>query len=127
MPIISNLPNGDSPGEVYSKEEICIGTWIDGKPLYRQVFDCTTPSETGDKVVVSTENNKSVVNISGMFLWSTNQWFSINTANTLKDYQIQLQTYYRRGDIIMSALSGAFSKEAHVILEYTKTTDTGNN
>lgn len=35
---------GPSSGEIYSTDETRIGTWIDGKPLYRKVFQATTPS-----------------------------------------------------------------------------------
>lgn len=31
--------SGGSDGEVYSAEEQVIGTWVDGKPLYRRVFN----------------------------------------------------------------------------------------
>lgn len=30
--------SGGSSGETYSTEETVIGTWIDGKPLYRKCF-----------------------------------------------------------------------------------------
>lgn len=35
---------GGGGGEAYSTEETVIGTWIDGKPLYRKVFVVTIPS-----------------------------------------------------------------------------------
>ena len=38
-------PGGTEVGNVYSAEEVRIGTWIDGKPLYRRVFERTTPSD----------------------------------------------------------------------------------
>lgn len=38
-------------GDVYSTEEIKIGTWIDGKPLYRKVIEFTYPnSKNGTKI-----------------------------------------------------------------------------
>lgn len=40
----------DLGADIYSEEETVIGTWIDGKPLYRRVFQGTTPPE-------STEDN----------------------------------------------------------------------
>lgn len=36
--------SGNSGGEVYSTEETVIGTWIDGKPLYRKVVTTVTGS-----------------------------------------------------------------------------------
>ena len=34
-------------GEVYSTLETRIGTWIDGKPIYRRVIETTVPNATG--------------------------------------------------------------------------------
>lgn len=39
---------GSSSGEVYSTEEIRIGTWIDGKPLYRKVITNLTSGAVGN-------------------------------------------------------------------------------
>lgn len=41
---------GGASEEVYSTEEIRIGTWIDGKPLYRKVIVSTCPAASGSKV-----------------------------------------------------------------------------
>ncbi len=35
-------------GDEYSTEEIKIGTWIDGKPIYRRMFEAVTPPTTSD-------------------------------------------------------------------------------
>lgn len=45
---INNLVQGgneQSGGVSYSTEEQIIGTWIDGKPLYRRVFTATTTED----------------------------------------------------------------------------------
>lgn len=47
-------------GEIYSMEETRIGTWIDGKPLYRKVVKSVVPSApnqstTAEKTVLVTE------------------------------------------------------------------------
>lgn len=39
--------------EVYSTEEQIIGTWIDGKPLYRKVISSTLPKVTTETVAVT--------------------------------------------------------------------------
>lgn len=45
---IKNLPSsgGGSSSDVYSTEETVIGTWIDGKPLYRKVISVDVSSFT---------------------------------------------------------------------------------
>ena len=40
----------------YSTEEKLIGTWIDGKPLYRKVFTGTTPSSAGVNTNIFTDS-----------------------------------------------------------------------
>lgn len=45
---IDNKLTNYTPQEVYSTEETRIGTWIDGKPLYRKVYDnLIFPTTTG--------------------------------------------------------------------------------
>lgn len=44
---------GGGSGEVYSTDEIRIGTWIDGKPLYRKVFTGTAPSTSSEAQVAT--------------------------------------------------------------------------
>ena len=59
--------------EIYSTGEVKIGTWIDGKPLYRKVYETTTYATAFN---VPTENIERLVNISGM-LQSTFLFFLI--------------------------------------------------
>lgn len=58
--------------DVYSTEEKRIGTWIDGKPLYRRVFESTIPSVSTDWQII---NPFSDSDINGIMLnsWSINQ------------------------------------------------------
>lgn len=47
----SGSDSGGSSENVYSTEETRIGTWIDGKPLYRKVFTFSDPGGTADTEV----------------------------------------------------------------------------
>ena len=53
--LISNIKigssSGDSANEVYSTDEMVIGTWIDGKPLYRKTFIFTMAKTEIQKVL----------------------------------------------------------------------------
>lgn len=114
-------------GESYSTEEQVIGTWIDGKPIYRRVIESTLPNVETDATLVNknmyiTECNvetmvtlRGVVNISGVFVYSNQTW---------NDYFFYLN-YLSNEKIISVTLNRITwaNKPLIVILEYTKTTD----
>ena len=85
----------------YSTEEQVIGTWIDGKPIYRKVFTGTSNTQTNATIHNYTENVDTVVhaygqleNSSGMKLalladvqsivWANNE-FTIYVNNVTED------------------------------------------
>lgn len=46
----------------YSSEEQVIGTWIDGKPLYRRIFQSTTPDIINTNKTITTDITLSQIN-----------------------------------------------------------------
>lgn len=118
---------------VYSTDETVIGTWINGKTLYRKVFHTTTPSSTNSIVTVVEiayldalspeffmtvtatmnylENGKLVAMNSG-----------VNADNTLMSIWIDT-----RGVNCNVNVAQYTNKDLYVILEYTKTTDSVSN
>ena len=115
---------GDSQ-EVYSTEETRIGTWIDGKPLYRRVFHVTTPSGSGETKMMTLGKDYFVTNISGFFVSASgNTCYLPNSASTSKssnNYQVMIDT---GGDVVMQvAYTGFYNRATVLVLEYTKTTD----
>lgn len=128
--------SGGSSGsawEVYSTEETRIGTWINGKPLYRKVI----AAETGDKIAGSTEE--------------TNPLRDVSTLNieTLCSMEMTALTYggqtwitppatvnFSRDYSMTAFIDNGILKERHTIAQYnncpiyitivyTKTTDKG--
>ena len=114
-------------GESYSTEEQVIGTWIDGKPIYRRVINSTTPNVETDGTLVNkymyiTEYNvetmvtlRGVANISGVFAYSGQVW---------NDYSFYLN--YDANEKCISVTLNRITwanQPLIVILEYTKTTD----
>ena len=120
--------SGGSALDIYSTEETVIGTWIDGKPIYRIVI--VVPSlprpHMGDKIVdVPQLNIDEVVTLDGMF-WATSTTAMSNNWNTTADY-ISL-VYDSSGKYVYAWGSKAFeSRPGFITLEYTKTTDTATN
>lgn len=123
-----------SSGEVYSTEEVRIGTWIDGKPLYRRVLvanNVNAPNPTGnllDFSMVSGDafNNVvgTVVNLHCMYDMSDDIAFAFPDITSLES-SIRLGFVRSIGCVRVIAPSSINGKTMRFILEYTKTTDTG--
>lgn len=111
----------------YSTEETIIGTWIDGKPIYRKVIDfgalpnnTTKTYDTGDlKIDTFTEpirgTSESATGFcSGVpFVHTGNNSYGVSISYSKNTNKISVQTGYDRSP----------QTKTYVILEYTKTTD----
>lgn len=107
----------------YSTTEVKTNkVWIDGKPIYRKVFNTTTPSTAGSQaLIVPLSNNiDNVVNLDGMLTQSLAR-FPLNAWYSSTYY---IATYYNPDDGIMCLVGSSLaSRTCVVIVEYTKTTD----
>ena len=119
---------GGGSEEVYSTEETRIGTWIDGKPIYRKVYVLNSgqngehmidvPGFDVSQIDTMVRMNAIIKGIQSSGTWVQDGWnFS---ASNLLNFQIS------EGHMRI-AHSPAFyaNRPLWVILEYTKTTDTG--
>ena len=107
--------------ELYSEGEIKIGTWIDGKPLYRKVFTITSFTSSNTNLVDVSGLSIDFAKISGTIITSTGAKFPINLYDSASNYSsiFLSDTGYIRGRGVVG--SGTLTK-CIVILEYTKTT-----
>jgi hypothetical protein len=117
-----NIDTLDERG-IYSTTEKVIGTWADGKPLYRIVLNATTPS-TGDTstTIVSTlpNNIDNITKLDGMILDQSAR-FTINSYFSNTYY---ISTFYDPSvGINCKVGSNLTSRTCKIIIEYTKTTD----
>lgn len=116
------VPDGyeevEDEGEVYSTEEQRIGTWVDGKPLYKK-----TITYTGDKFSIDSLNTDTLIIenfniITTLFIFPTCIYVS-STSNANFFYQKSDKSFYTqmgsdwKSDYIMT----------RVDIKYTKTTD----
>lgn len=103
-----------SSGVNYSTDEQIIGTWIDGKPLYRRVVP----------LVVNLTYN-TWVQVSG--LDSLNMDICVNAtimnSNKNTTSAITIDTNASPNEVLYMRSTGSFTT-SYFILEYTKTTDT---
>lgn len=107
--------------EKYSTNEIKIGTWIDGKPLYKKVITFGALANNGNKVIPYGSSNNLIKfdiyakNPTGGYLFKvplggTNY---INSYVDLNSHQIVVQTNSDRTAVT----------DNYAIVEYTKTID----
>lgn len=124
------MAGGGSSLVDYSTEEQEIGTWIDGKKLYRKTFSCVSDS-TGDS------NGSTILDISGLNIDQVvDIRGQIKGKNELAGYFIginyvsitnvvRVATWITRTEIRSSVNYDNYKGSSMiVIIEYTKTTDT---
>lgn len=118
----------------YSMAETRIGTWIDGKPLYRKVYNTNTLS--GDNIVVdnglvqnfnvnivNTEGNVSFIGFNNIYIRDIN---SIDTTSNIGNLTFGINNDGTNYLIFIERTNYSPSyifAGATVILYYTKTTD----
>lgn len=116
--------------DVYSFDEVEIGTWVDGKPIYRKVISEKLAKESGVELVFANVSElmiDRIIDLKGNAIGNNNA-FQI-TLQTSYDAPTGLKSavnmYYNNetGDILYHFLDilGLYSgKTAYVVLEYTK-------
>ena len=72
----------NNSNEIYSSSEIKIGTWIDGKPLYRKVIsgtlnDVTTAGTNVNSDVAINVDNRNITIIENAFVVASNRWWTL--------------------------------------------------
>lgn len=111
----------------YSTEEKRIGTWIDGKPLYRKVFTGTKVSNSNKTINISNLNVEHIYfygSITGNEDESEGSYeFPINYYETSTAY-IRVNFHRKYSNLTIVSSNGAyFNGTFNLIIEYTKTTD----
>ena len=116
--VAGNAANADLKDmNVYSTEEKIVGTWIDGKPIYRKCYKITLA--TGLTTIDTIANVDTYLGCKGSYISSSNNklnipWVGPNTEYT--DVLIDTSGNVRT----TSSLTGT---NCVIVIEYTKTTD----
>lgn len=118
---ISATSGGSSDGEIYSIEENRIGTWIDGRPLYRKVFQHYIASAGSSATPSGLDNAADVISIYAVSISDT-YVVNSNYFNTTND---AFKVWYTRTNRMFSIYAGTIQtpSTAYVVIEYVKTTD----
>lgn len=112
----------------YSLEEKCIGSWINGKPLYEKTFKGTTALDNDAMDIFALKNVDVMVKIDGAINYLDNRYTPFNA--TFIDSQVVKPNilYFRNEAIcIQIFMSNCLGKPCHVTVQYTKTTDEENS
>lgn len=110
----------------YSTDEIRIGTWIDGKPLYRKCVNTksVTSAETNQQIY-ALPNNCIIHNVQGYLYDTSNTMWNINSAYGASGsvFTAVSNSKYVVFQRITANLDVLFNRDCFLILEYTKSTD----
>ena len=118
--------SGGSLEEIYSTEETRIGTWIDGKPLYRMYLEGTLPTDTAVHYIITYPEECDVKMYQNYFErndgFSTGTFCSPNASYNSQSWidKNKHQLGVQVGTAYLSVIGG---KKCWLIIECTKTTD----
>lgn len=117
--------SGASGGEIYSTEETRIGTWIDGKPLYRKTVFGKIPDNQKFSVIADIPNIDKIVSWNGG-VNSSNGVFKVPIEHV--DSAAYITTVYDKNSGGLRAKTthtAYYNADIYITIEYTKTTDEG--
>ena len=110
-------------GEIYSTSEIKTNkVWIDGKPIYRQVYKYTSASNS-DNINIESWNIDSICFMQGFIYDSTNRQLDTKYYVGANDFFRVLTRLYNNNFTITVQRGNSNSRVIAIIMEYTKTTD----
>ena len=116
--------------DIYSYDEIEIGTWVDGKPIYRKVIPGKLAKDSGAALLFANVSElmiDRVINLSGnMIGYNDTHHITLQTsydAPTGLKSAVNMYYNYKTGDILyhfLDLLKYYSEQTAYVVIEYTK-------
>ena len=104
--------------DTYSTNEIAIGTWVDGKTIYRKTITLGVVGTTEKGFKAGISNLKEVVSMQGMVQWS-GYWLPVGFINTTEN-RTTYMFYMPNDDTIRAKCDFGNTTKAYCTLEYTK-------
>jgi hypothetical protein len=106
----------------YSNNEIKVGTWINGKPMYRKVVELgLLPNNTTKTVSLRIADLKNIVKGEGYFFSGT--IFSAMPFSSSSQPSYSIDFYFENGNAVITTYRDRSSWYGRAIVYYTKTTD----
>ena len=114
--------------EVYSTTERVIGTWLNGRKLYRRVYTFTiTSGYAGYTLITSMSDVEQLVNVEGFHMLGGTDWRKTGCSEYPDGSELTrfLATRNDNGiwNIGFQNVAMTTNMDVHAIVEYTKTTD----
>lgn len=109
--------------EQYSLEEKRIGTWYDGKAIYRKVLELTLPSGKQNYnrwYEITSLNINALVRLEGIVMTTVNQYPILPYGGLWIDGLPNSAHQYLCADLTLCPAANYFGQKITVILEYTK-------
>ena len=110
----------------YSTNETIIGKWVDGKPLYRRVFNATSPANVDTTTTILTLDNNvgAMTKLYGM-LYNATVPLSIPLPSVLSNDNYFRLTFNPTTKAVQMGLHNSQYTNCNcvIIAEYIKTTD----
>lgn len=118
--------------EIYSLEEQVIGTWIDGKPLYRKVIrEQITATGSREYFLSQSVPEAESYIIESAFVFSdssyTGSGMAVGSANLTSQYDISFTSFNLKTGRIWLIRGASTPSYLQLIVKYTKTTDIKKN
>lgn len=107
----------------YSSSEQVIGTWTNGKPLYRSIIDIgNLPDNSFKNVGINIPNINKITSINGI---ATDGTYTVPIPSSgYATLGQRIEAYIYANSILSVATGGNYSSfTGEVIIEYTKSTD----
>ena len=110
--------------QTYSTDEVVVGTWINGKPIYRKVINMgDIPSNSSKIINHNIKNIDFVTSISGLGVTSTNHYNIPFSPNEAMFSGLSVSIRASSTEISVSTNKVVSGHTIYGIMEYTKTTD----
>ena len=118
---IKGKPGKDgSENQIYSYDETPIGTWVNGKPLYRKIIKTSVNQGVQKIYDVSNMNLDDIIRMDGSISQSVGSIVPIPYYTNSNDFTV---VYYPKSSNQIE-INTTRAGIVNIILEYTKTTDT---
>ena len=122
--LIGNIKGKDgedgSENQIYSYDETPIGTWVNGKPLYRKIIKTSVNQGVQKIYDVSNMNLDDIIRMDGSISQSVGSIVHIPYGTGSNDFAV---IYYPKSSNQIE-INTTRAGIVNIILEYTKTTDT---
>ena len=115
--------------EIYSTDEIIIGKWINNKPIYRKVINFgSLPNATTKDITHGITNLDKIIRYYGIAYATGSAGFitRILPASSPSGAEYTIDLYILENNIEIATAIDRSAYSAYIIIEYTKTTDEGD-